>query len=363
MFDSKTILDNIFEDIGEFLKNKKNKPKVITKEWTISDLEIDEKTYKKCFAMAQKLGCFHMQFCGHIPKYTLKFSDKATNLQAGISLSIRKVKCISISEQYGLIMKNYMSKKIIYFSDTNEILLFDYSQKSGKARLMTYRDLTNEIFKYINNPIFHEIIYIFLYNICREENREFLSSIKDDLLSKKLALPKNISGLTKNFYIDKKGFLEQEYNYVSVNDLNKEPLLKSILIQKIEKTVPQEYVQKLWSTDLNNIDVYNIDFRKTKTIAKNLYKNFVLENIINKEKIDRKNKDTIKMYSKFIDNYMHMVEKCSKSRRYKMELNYNIDSLNSFVKTYKEARSRYITYSKENPSIVLEEWINDLIVE
>ena len=69
------------------------------------------------------------------------------------------------------------------------------------------------------------------------------------------------------------------------------------------------------------------------------------------------------MYAKFIDNYMHMVEKCSKSRRYKMELNYNIDSLNSFVKTYKEARSRYITYSKENPSIVLEEWINDLIVE
>lgn len=360
MHDSKVILDNIFKDIDKFLKNKKNKPKVIAKDYTISDLEINKEVYNECFSMAQKLGCFHIQFCSRIPKYTLEFGTKATSSQEGITLSIRKVKCISCSEQYGLVMKNYMSKKIVYFFDTNEILLFDYSRKSGQIRLMTYKDLTNEIFKYINNPIFHEIIYIFLYNICREENKDFLLNIKDDLLSKKLALPKNISGLTKNAYVDKKGFLEQEYNYVSVNDLNKEPLLKSILIKKIEKTIPQEYAQKLWSTDLNNINVYNIDFRKTKTIAKNLYKNFVLETIINKEKIDRKNKDVIKMYAKFVDNYMHMIEKCGKSRRYKVKLNYDIDSLSSFAKTYKEVRDRYITYSKENPSIVLEEWISQL---
>lgn len=363
MKDSKLILNNIFEDINKFLRKKRNKPKVITENWIVSDLEVDEEAYKDCFAIAKKLGCFNVQFYNHTPKYTLEFSDEAVGSQAGISLSVRKVKCISCSEQYGLVLKNYISRKIVYFFDTDEILLLDYNQKRGKARVMTYKDLTKQIFEYVDDPICHEIIYMFLYNICREENKEFLSSIKDELLSKKLSLPKNVSGLTKNTYIDKKGFLEQEYGYSPEIDVNNEPLLKSILMQKIEKLIPQEHMEKLWSVDLNSMDVYNIDFRKTKVIAEDLYKNFVLETIIEKEKIDRRKKSTIEMYDRVVDDYMYMVKKCSGVRKYKTELSYDIDSLNSFTKVYEEVKDRYAQYTKEYPQSVFDKWIYDLTID
>lgn len=363
MKDSKLILNNIFKDINKFIKKKRNKPKVVTESWIVSNLEVNEEAYKDCFATAKKLGCFNVQFYNHTPKYMLEFSDEAVGSQAGISLSVRKVKCISCSEQYGLVLKNYVSRKIVYFFDTDEILLLDYNQKRGKARVMTYKDLTKQIFEYVDDLICHEIIYMFLYNICKEENKEFLSSIKDELLSKKLSLPKNISGLTKNAYINKKGFLEQEYGYAPTVDINNEPLLKSILMQKVEKIIPQVHLQKLWSVDLNSMDVYNIDFRKTKVIAENLYKNFVLETIIKKEKIDRKKESTIAKYAKEIDNYMYMVKKYSGVRKYKTELSYDIDSLSSFTKTYEEAKARYAEYTKEYPQALFDGWMHNLMID
>lgn len=218
----------------------------------------------------------NITICPKDPLFDLTFVDS----DEGTKLTIKKVKNFTIGQFYSSAYY-YKYKKICLDKDKGDIFLFDNSKKrgNGSVRSLTYKGLTQQVFHFIDDPVFFEIIYSFLQAIAINENRHFLSDIKNELFDKSLVIPAKLSGLFSKHYYNKKMFLELEYKYKPLNRVNKEPLCKSVLIQKAEPYIAKNQLQKFWGINVKDINFYDIDYRKGRDIAKILYTELILDNI------------------------------------------------------------------------------------
>lgn len=184
-----------------------------------------------------------------------------TDWDEGTNLTIKKVKKINIGKTYSSVYY-YNYKKIYLDKNKGEIFLYDNSKRndSGGARSLTYKDLTQQVLRFVEGPVFFEIIYSFLQTVAMDDNRYFLSDIKSELSNWSLVIPAKVSGLCNKHYLNKKKFLEMEYKYNPINRSNREPLSKSLLIRKAEPYLPKNQLQKFWNIDVRNINFYSVDY-------------------------------------------------------------------------------------------------------
>lgn len=263
--------------------------------------------------------------CPKCPLFDLTFVDSGE----GTKLTIKRVKVFTIGQFYSS-ASYYKYKKIYLDKDKDDIFLFDNSKKKGhgSVRSLTYKDLTQQVFNFIDDPVFFEIIYSFLHAVAIDENRHFLSDIRNELFDKSLVIPVKLSGLSSKHYYNKKMFLELEYKYNPINRVNKEPLSKSVLIQKAEPYIAKNQLQKFWSINVEDINFYDIDYRKGKDIAKTLYANLILNRIKNCDKLASIYDD--EEIVELIEDYFSS----SFTLGIKDGLDYNISSMKTLIKRH-----------------------------
>lgn len=245
-----------------------------------------------------------------------------------IELAIRKIKKIKFERFYMPVVFHYKRKKISFHSDKGEVYLYDNSKKKGYARILTYKDLTQQLLFFIDDPVFYEVIYSYLQTIAMDENKRFLSDIKKELFDRSLIIPAKVSGLCNKLYLNKKSFLEIEYKYKPLNRVNKEPLSKSVLIKKAQAYLSENQLQKFWNIDVENINFYDVDYRSGRDIAKILYTELILSNIKRHDKSFPK--DDYMKIKILIEDYFNS----SFTLGLDDELSYNISSIKALNKKH-----------------------------
>lgn len=196
-----------------------------------------------------------------------------------IELAIKKIKKIKFERFYKPVVFHHKCKKISFHPDKGEVYLYDNSKKKGYARMLTYKDLTQQLLSFIDDPVFYQVIYSYLQTIAMDENKCFLSDIKKELFDRSLIIPAKVSGLCNKLYPNKRSFLEIEYKYKPINRANKEPLSKSVFIKKAQAYLSENQLQKFWNINIENINFYDVDYRRGRDIAKILYTELILSNI------------------------------------------------------------------------------------
>ena len=265
-----------------------------------------------------------MDICPNDSFFNIEFIDGA---DGEVQLVIKKIKKIEIGRLYSNICY-CRYKKILYHAGKGEVYLYDNSKEKGYARILTYKDLVQQVLLYVKDPVFSEVIYSFLQTIALDENKYFLSDIKNELLDCSLVIPAKISGLCNKHYPNKKKFLETEYKYEPINRVNKEPLSKSLLIRKSEAYLPKNQLQKFWDIDVRAINFYDIDYRKGRDIAKTLYSRLILSNIKlnDKSASDMEDRDITRLIGDYFNS--------SFTLGLEHKLNYNISTMKALNKRH-----------------------------
>lgn len=265
-----------------------------------------------------------MDVSPNTPLFNIEFIDGANG---EVKLVVKKVKKIRVGRNYSNTYY-FHYKKISYHTDKGEVYLYDNSKKKGYARILTYKDLVQQGLCYVRDPVFFEVIYSFLQTIALDENRYFLSDIKNELLDWSLVIPAKVSGLCNKQYPNKKRFLEMEYKYDPINRVNKEPLSKSLLIRKAEAYLPKNQLQRFWDIDIKSINFYDIDYRRGQDIAKTLYSKLILSNIrLNDESAsDLEDRDITRLIGDYFNS--------SFTLGLEHKLNYNISTMKALNKRH-----------------------------
>lgn len=325
---------NIFEKFQENIKTIENL------HTTIETINTPNHTFKTISIQNFDSEGFKKQFCQYkltedvpcvryfVNNYWIAEFEESRSGQDEYRLTIKKLRSICYDYRGEIYPLFYKFRILAYNPKTNECKLYlnFMSNKPGSARKLTYKDLTKNIISFINDSRFHSTIHAFLKAIALEKNEPFLNDIKSELFTEKLMIPQTVESLTKTVYHNKKDFLEKEYHHEFPNRANKEPLIKSILIEKAKRYIPSNQLQKYWEVDINTIDIKNGDLRQTKVIF------FILYDRVIRSQIGKNSSADIHMFAK---DYARMAQEL------KQTPSHSIKTLNGLMKKHDEIMVQY----------------------
>ena len=174
------------------------------------------------------------------------------------------------------------------YSVINKTLML-YDDRGGWSKLSAITPSFKDLIIILLNSFDQSMainIFDFICAITPDENHYLLKDIKEEFINKKLWLPTKVEKFMTDVYRNKKDFLFKCYGYDGPNRVNKEPLTKSMLMAKADRYIPKNKTQLFWKQNINiDFDYTRINYAKQKEIARKLWENLILLNIIEKEKL------------------------------------------------------------------------------
>lgn len=247
-------------------------------------------------------------------------------------LTIEVVKSIKYyhKSQENKVRLIYKTKKLHYKSKEKKLMLYDNTKlNKGSVRELTFKDLKQQIFRFISDFNLKKIVYNFIALNIPDENKLFYKDIKKEILNGDLWIPVKVSDLYNNIYYNKRDFLLKKYKWKTPRSANKYELVKSVLIFRAKKYIQENMINKFWEMNICDINDYDIDFRKNKEIALKMYCTLI------KNQFDEAEIEELEEVDYFLIDYINMSFDLS------LYPNTNIKTLSNLIKNHEKVMVEY----------------------